>query len=155
MYCLNNGSIVWPRGWSSSIECLHYDTQDMDSTRFVVLQRCWKICHYCETLFRLKNMGGSFRSYLAQYMDAFRCHSYYADPVLWTKPETRPEDYYLHILWYANVIHCIYYSPDDIFNKLNDYIPLKSGSISSSNMYLCTKLKFMQLHNVVWALSMS
>ena len=40
-------------------------------------------------------------------------------------------------------------------NKLNGYVPLKSISVRSPEMYLSTKLKSMQLHNGIWVWSIS
>ena len=70
----------------------------------------------------------------------------YADPNLWMKAQYRPEDkleYYYCILCYLDYILCIHHDPDDILIKLNGYLPLKPGSVGSSNMYLGTKLKCM------------
>ena len=52
-------------------------------------------------------------------------------------------------------ISCIHHYPDDVLNKLKGYVPSKSGSVGSTNMYLGTKLKHMQLNNGIWAWSMS
>ena len=74
------------------------------------------------------------------------------------KAEHRPEDkleYYLYILYYVNDISCIHHDPDDVLSRLNRYVPLKAGSVRSTNMYLGKNLKCMQLHNGIWAWSMS
>ena len=52
-------------------------------------------------------------------------------------------------------ILCIHHDPDDVLNKLNEYVPLKPRSVGSPSMYLGTKLKHMQIHNGIWAWSMS
>ena len=39
--------------------------------------------------------------------------------------------------------------------KLDGYVPLKPSSVGDPNVYLGTKLKCMQLHNGIWAWSMS
>ena len=52
-------------------------------------------------------------------------------------------------------IICIQYDPYDLLNKLNGYIPLKHGSVGSPDMYFTAKLKCIQLHDGIWAWSMS
>ena len=81
-----------------------------------------------------------------------------ADPDLLIKAQYRPEDkleYYSCMLCYVDYILCIHHDPDDVLNKLNGYVPSKPESVRSPDMYLGTKLKCMQLHNGIWALSMS
>ena len=73
------------------------------------------------------------------------------------KPESRLEyklEYNSYILCYVDDIFCIHHDPYDVLNKLNGYVPLKPGSVRIPMMYLCTKLKYMQLHNHIWAKSM-
>ena len=84
--------------------------------------------------------------------------SYDADSDLWMKSEYRPEDrleYYSFILCYVDDILCIHHDQDDVLNKLNKHTILKPSSVWSPDMYLGTKLKHMQLHNGIWAWSMS
>ena len=76
------------------------------------------------------------------------------------KAKYRWEDklkYYSYILCYVDDILCINHYPDDVLNKLNRYVPLKSGSVGSPDMYLGTKLKHIQLHNGIkpWFMSPS
>ena len=81
-----------------------------------------------------------------------------ADPDPWIKAQDRPEDklqYYSYILCYVDDILCIHHNPDDVLNKLNGYVPLKPRSVRSPDMYSGTKQKTMQLHNGIWAWSMS
>ena len=52
------------------------------------------------------------------------------------------------------VILCYHYNPDDVLNKLNGYVPMKTGSVWNPNMYFGTKLKLMQLHSGIWVWSM-
>ena len=66
------------------------------------------------------------------------------------KAEQRPKDkleYYSYILCCMDDILCIHHDPDNVFNKLNGYMPLKPASDRTPNMYFGTKLKHMQLHN--------
>ena len=81
-----------------------------------------------------------------------------ADPDLLVKAEYRSGDkleYYSYILCYVDDIFCINHDPDDLLNKLNRYVPLKHSSVGSPDMYLGTKLKHLQLHDGIWAWSMS
>ena len=74
------------------------------------------------------------------------------------KAQWRPEDkleHYLYILCYVDDILCIHHNLVDTLNKLNRYVPLKPESVRNPEMYLGTKLKHMQLHNGIWAWSMS
>ena len=74
------------------------------------------------------------------------------------KAEYSPGDklqYYAYILCCVDDILCIHHNPDDVLNILNGCVPLKPGSVRSPDMYLGTKLKCMQLHNGIWAWSMS
>ena len=74
------------------------------------------------------------------------------------KAEYRLEDkleYYSYIFCYMDNILCMHHDPDDILNKLNEYVPFKPGSVGSTEMYCSTKLKCMQLHNGIWTWSMS
>ena len=52
-------------------------------------------------------------------------------------------------------ILCIHHDPDNVFNNLNGYVPLKTSSVGSLDLYLDTKLKCMQLQNSIWAWSIS
>ena len=79
-------------------------------------------------------------------------------PDLLMKAQFRPKDklhYYSYILCYVDDILCICHDTDDVLSKLNGYVPLKPGSVKSPNMHLGTKLKYLQLHNDIWAWSMS
>ena len=76
--------------------------------------------------------------HLAQCMQKSGYCSCDADPDLWIKSEHRPEDnleYYSYILCYVDDILCIHHDPDDVLNKLNEYVSLKPGSFGSPDMY--------------------
>ena len=91
-------------------------------------------------------------------MQELLCESCKAHPDLSIKSDTRPKnkfEYYSYILFYVYDILCIHHDPDDVLNKLTHYVPLKPGSVGSPDMYIGTKLKQMQLHNGIWAWSMS
>ncbi len=83
-----------------------------------------------------------------------------ADPDLWLKAMTRPEDnvhYYAYILCYADDILCIHHDPMSVMNEINGYLPLKPSSVGNPDIYLGAKLKQTQLPNGVmaWGLSPS
>ena len=74
------------------------------------------------------------------------------------KAQYRSEDklqYYSYILCYVDDILWIRHDPDDVLNKLDGYVLFKPGSVGSPNMYLGMMLKCIQLHNFIWAWSMS
>ena len=73
------------------------------------------------------------------------------------KPEFRLEDkseYCSYISCYVDGILCIHHHPDDVLNKLNGCVLLKPSSVRRPDMYHGMKLKCMQLHNGICALSM-
>ncbi len=83
-----------------------------------------------------------------------------ADPDLWLKALTRPEDnvhYYAYILCYVDDILCIHHDPMSVMNEINKYLPLKPSSVGDPDIYLGAKLKEMRLPNgvLVWGLSPS
>jgi hypothetical protein len=83
-----------------------------------------------------------------------------ADPDLWLKAPTRPEDnvcYYAYILCYVDNILCIHHDPMSVMNEINKYLPLKPSSVGNPDIYLGAKLKETRLPNgvMVWGLSPS
>ena len=71
-----------------------------------------------------------------------------ADPNLWLKAVTRPEDnvhYYTYILCYDDDILCIHHDPMSVMNEINGYLPLKPSSVGDPDIYLGAKLKQNQL----------
>jgi hypothetical protein len=67
-----------------------------------------------------------------------------ADPNLWLKAMTRPEDnmrYYTYILCYVDDILCIYHDPMSVMNDINGYLPLTPSFVGDPNIYLGAKLK--------------
>jgi hypothetical protein len=83
-----------------------------------------------------------------------------ADPDLWLKAMTRPEDsvcYYTYILCYVDDILRIHHYPMSVMNEINGYLPLKPSSVGDPDIYLGAKLKQTQLPDGVmaWGLSPS
>ncbi len=81
-----------------------------------------------------------------------------ADPDLWLKAVTRPEDnvrYYAYILCYVDDILCIHHDPMSIMKEINGYLPLKPSYVGNPDIYLGAKLKETQLPNGVMAWGLS
>ncbi len=111
-------------------------------------------------LYGLKSPGAAFQAHLASFMHQMGYRSCKADPDLWLKAVTRPEDnvpYYAYILCYVDDILCIHHDPLSVMNKINSYIPLKPSAVGNTDIYLGAKLKRTRLPNRVmgWALSPS
>jgi len=109
-------------------------------------------------LYGLKSSGAAFRAHLASFMRQMEYTSCKADPDLWYKAETRPSDgsrYYAYILCYVDDILCIHDDPMTVLNRINDYMPLKPGSVGDPDIYLGAKLRRTRLENNVFAWSLS
>ena len=77
-----------------------------------------------------------------------------ADPDLWLKAVTRPDDnvrYYAYILCYVDDILVMHHDPMCVMNEINGYLPLKPSSVGDPDIYLGAKLKQTKLPNGVWA----
>ncbi len=95
-------------------------------------------------LYGLKSAGAAFPAHLASFMHQMGYTSCKADPDLWLKAVTRPEDnvqYYAYILCYVDDILCIRHSPMSVISKINGYLPLKPSSVGNPDIYLGAKLK--------------
>ena len=111
-------------------------------------------------LYGLKSAGAAFRAHLAACMRDIGYVSCKADPDLWLKAETRPDDnatYYSYILCYVDDILCIHHDAMKVLDKINHYLPLKPDSVGDPDIYLGAKLRQTRLPNGVtaWALSPS
>ncbi len=111
-------------------------------------------------LYGLKSAGAAFRDHFASFMHQMGYTSCKADPDLWLKVVTRPEDnvrYYAYILCYVDDIMCIHHVPMSVMNETNGYLPLKPSSVGDPDIYLGAKLKQTRLPNGVlaWGLSPS
>jgi hypothetical protein len=79
-------------------------------------------------LYGLKSAGAAFRAHLASFMRQMGYSSCKADPDLWLKAVTRPDDnvrYYTYILCYVDDILCIHHDPMSVMTEINGYLPLK------------------------------
>ena len=83
-----------------------------------------------------------------------------ADPDLWYKLETRPEDnfeYYGYVLLWIDDVLAIHHNAEKVIRELDHYFPMKKGSIGDPDLYLGAKLRKVTLANGVeaWGLSPS
>jgi hypothetical protein len=95
-------------------------------------------------LYGLKSAGAAFQAHLASFMRQMGYTSCTADPHLWLKAVTRPEDnarYYAYILCYVDDILCIHHDPMSVMKEINSYLPLKPSSVGDPDIYLGSKLK--------------
>jgi hypothetical protein len=109
-------------------------------------------------LYGFKSAGAALRAHLASFMHQMGYTSYKADPDLWLKAVTRPEDnmhYYAYILCYADDILCIHHDPMSVMNEINGYILLKPSYVGNLDIYLGAKLKQTRLPNGVMARGLS
>jgi hypothetical protein len=108
------------------------------------------------TLYGLKSAGTAFCTHLASFMHQMGYTSYCkADPDLWYKAKTRPDDnfrYYAYILCYVDNILCVHHDPVTVLNLINGYMPLKPSLVGDPDIFLGTKLKMTRLvDNRIWA----
>ncbi len=90
-------------------------------------------------LYGLKSVGAAFQAHLASFMHQMGYTSCKADPDLWLKAVTRPEDnvrYYAYILCYVDDILCIHHNPMSVLREINGYLPLKPSSVGNPDIYL-------------------
>jgi hypothetical protein len=73
-------------------------------------------------LYGLKSAGAAFRAHLASFLHQMGYTPCKADPDLWLKAVTRPEDnvhYYTYILCCVDNILCIHHDPMSVMNEIN------------------------------------
>ncbi len=95
-------------------------------------------------LYGLKSAGAAFQAHLAFFMHQMGYTSCKADPDLWLKAMTRPEDnvrYYAYILCCVDGILCIHHDPMSVMKEINGYLPLKPSSVGNPDIYLGAKLE--------------
>jgi Reverse transcriptase (RNA-dependent DNA polymerase) len=111
-------------------------------------------------LYGLKSAGASFRNHLAACMRQLGYTSCLADPDVWLRAETRPDDgfkYYLYMLLYIDDILAINHDAMSLINEVDRFFKMKAGSVGDPDIYLGAKLREVQLPNGVnaWSLSAS
>ena len=75
--------------------------------------------------------------HLASFMRQIGYTSCKADPDLWYKAETRPDDnfkHYAYILCYVDNILVIHHNPMTILDKINGYMLLKPSSVGDPDI---------------------
>ncbi len=81
-----------------------------------------------------------------------------ADPDLWFKAKTRPDDnfrYYACILYYVDDILCVHHDPMTVLGRINGYMPLKPSLVGDPDIYHGAKLWQTCLANGIWAWGLS
>ena len=112
-------------------------------------------------LYGTKSAGASFSRHLADCMrNGMGYQPCQADPNLWIKPMTRPDDgykYYAYILLYVDDCLCIHHDAEKELHQLDKFFPMKQGSIGDPDLYLGAKIRKVKLENGVeaWAMSSS
>jgi hypothetical protein len=111
-------------------------------------------------LYGLKSAGASFRNHLATCMRALHYVPCEADPDVWMRPATRESDgfeYWEYVLIYTDDLLVVSENPKAVLDKIDNYFPLKSGSITPPDVYLGAKISKYPLKNgvVAWAMSSS
>jgi hypothetical protein len=95
-------------------------------------------------LYGLKSAGAAFCAHLASFMRQMGYTSCKADPDLWFKAETCPNDnvqYYAYILVYVDDILCIHHDAMSVLDRINKCLPLKPTSVGDPDIYLGAKLR--------------
>jgi hypothetical protein len=107
-------------------------------------------------LYGLKSAGAACQAHLASFMCQMGYTFCNADPDLWLKAVTRPEDN-VHYYCYLDDILCIHHDPMSVMNEINSYLPLKPSSVGDPDISLGAKLRQTRLPNGVmaWGLSPS
>jgi hypothetical protein len=109
-------------------------------------------------LYGLKSVGAAFCAHLASFMRQMGYTSCKADPDLWFKAMTRPDDnfkYYAYMLCYVDDILMMHHDPMTVLDKINGYMPLKPSSVGDPGIYLGAKSRRTHLKNGVWAWGLS
>jgi hypothetical protein len=109
-------------------------------------------------LYGLKGSGASYRNHISDCMRHLQYEPCKADPDLWMKPMTRPEDdfqYYACVLIYVDDILAIGHDAMAQLNKIDHYFKMKKGSIGDPDIYLGSRLKRVVLPNGIesWIMS--
>ena len=90
-------------------------------------------------LYGLKSAGAAFCAHLALFMRQMGYTFCKANPDLWLKAETRPDDnfkYYSYILCYIDDILVIHHDGMSILAQINSYLPLKPSSVGDLDIYV-------------------
>ncbi|KAG7369945.1 reverse transcriptase RNA-dependent DNA polymerase [Nitzschia inconspicua] len=134
------------------------------------MEKIWTICGpefgpdegkkaiIVRALYGLKGSGASYRNHISNCMRHLGYKSCKADPDLWMKPRTRPDDgfeYYSYVLIYVDDILAISHEAMEDLQKIDYYFKMKEGSMGDPDIYLGSKIRKVTLPNRVeaWMLS--
>ena len=109
-------------------------------------------------LYGLKGSGASYRNHIAKCMRHLGYESCLADPDLWLKAKTRPEDgfqYYSYVLIYVDDILIISHEAMEDLSNIDYYFKMKPSSIGDPDIYLGSKIRKITMNNGVEARLMS
>ena len=109
-------------------------------------------------LYGLKGSGASYRNHISNCMRHLGYEPCKADPDIWMKARTRPEDsfkYYSYVLVYVDDILMISHEAMSDLAKIDYYSKMKDGSMGDPDIYLGSKLRKVVLPNQVEAWMMS
>lgn len=109
-------------------------------------------------LYGLSSAGASFSRHIADCMRTLGYKPCKADPDLWMKAKTRPDDgveYYAYVLLYVDDCLAIDHDATGALKELDYYFKMKPGSIGDPDIYLGAKIRKVQLDNGVYAWGMS
>jgi hypothetical protein len=109
-------------------------------------------------LYGLKGSGVLHRNHISDCMRHLQYEPCKADPDLWMKPMTRPEDdfqNYAYVLIYVEDILAVSHDALGDLNKIDLYFKMKKGSIGFPDIYLGSRLRSVVLPNGVksWLMS--
>ena len=109
-------------------------------------------------LYGLKGSGASYRNHISKCMTHLGYEPCKADPDLWMKKMTRPDDgfeYYAYVLIYVDDILAICHDPFFELSKIDYYFKMKKESIGDPDIYLGSKIRKVTMANGVEAWMMS
>ena len=110
-------------------------------------------------LYGLKSSGAAFRNHLRDCMNHLQYTSCPADPDVWMRPAVgaNGNTYYEYLLLYVDDVLAISRHPNKCLDEINQYFPLKPGSVGEPKFYLGTKISKVRLPNqvIAWAFSSS
>ena len=113
-----------------------------------------KLARIVRALYGLRSSGAAFGDTIADCMRHLGYTPCRADPDLWMKKKTRPDDgleYYAYVLLYMDNVLAIDHDAEDALHAIHHYFPMKEGSIGDPDVYLGAKLKKVKLENGVEA----
>lgn len=124
-------------------------------------ERCWtrggaefgtgagNIFIIARALYGLKSSGAAFRSFLAETLDAIEFKSSIADPDVWMRPATKPdnEQYYEYVLCYVDDILCISYDARKPMDEIARCFKFKNDEIVPPEIYLGARLEEKSINN--------